>query len=196
MTSIIYSARPTVAITFFSLENDFVYEIFKSGDVEYGCTDESTEKIRVKIVISTGRDYGSASWIKINGRSLLQTPIVGLAKWSVLGGLFAHEPEELYSSLHLALLQGLTEVQRSRRNLKSEVVAVKRVNLLIQKIEMALDHDISNQEKCLDRLGQFLQAITAAECLSGKTVEIINALKRLPSNKLIQMYVVYLAGVN
>ena len=65
------------------------------------------------------------------------------------------------------------------------------VNLLLQQAE---------RQESLDRLGQFLEAVTAAQCLSGGTraagTEVISALKSLPTTRLIQAYVVNLAKVS
>ena len=76
----IHSARPTippVAITIFSIENVLLCAILKSRDVR---TEVQTP--RAKIVITIGRDCGSAEWINsksnygaINFQFLLSTPL-------------------------------------------------------------------------------------------------------------------------
>lgn len=103
----------------------------------------------------------------------------------------------MYSQLHLLLLETLVEAKIKRREYRPEVVTVKKINLLIQKIESTLksNSNLDSQaiETGLDRLGQFLQGLSAAELVSGKTVEIITALKGIPANRLIQMYVLNLA---
>ncbi len=124
---------------------------------------------------------------------MFQTPLLGLVRWTVIGD------EDIHCRLHLCLLQCLCEARKTRATLRPDIVPVKKVTLLIQKVEAALDdidgtEEASRRQECLDRLGQFLHAVTAAKLLSGgKTAEIISCLKRLPANRLIQAFVVNLA---
>lgn len=124
---------------------------------------------------------------------------MGLAKWTIIAALMKQEPVDLFSKLHVTLLSSFCEAQLKRQELKSEVIPVKRLISLIQKIAKAMKSAKSESqvdtEKALDRLGQTLQAVSASDCLSGKSVEIITSLSSLPSNKLIQMFVVNFAQV-
>jgi hypothetical protein len=133
------------------------------------------------------------------------TPLLGIAQWAIVGHLHkgakeVHQPT-IFSRLLLAVLESLVEAQQRRDKLAKEVVSVKGVNLLIQKVEKAVTKshaEYATEEDvqcCLDRLGQVLQAITSARCLSGKTSEIINSLKRLPANRMIEMYVINVANL-
>lgn len=99
-----------------------------------------------------------------------------------------------YSQLHLSILETLVETRALKDSLKPEFLPTKKVSSLIQHVNHSLsDGEVSpspaETTACLDRLGQFLQAITESQCCSGKTVDIISALKKLPRNRLIQLYV-------
>ena len=63
MPSVIHSARPTVSpvAILFSLENCFVLRDFEM----WGRTDRQHVRYIVIIMLTTGLDCGSASWIKI-----------------------------------------------------------------------------------------------------------------------------------
>ena len=119
---------------------------------------------------------------------------MGVASWGILGDSPVH------AMIHLRVLQCLREASENREILRTEIVPVKRISLLIQHVEAAIDDLEMGSEKlqeCLDRLGQFLHAVTAAKCLSGTSgkasAEVISCLKRLPANRLIEAFVVNLA---
>lgn len=128
------------------------------------------------------------------------TSLIGMARWNILAPLLEDQSNDsVYARLQLSLLESFIEVQSIRNEYKPDIVAVKKVVSLIQSLEMALKSCENVQpgakEESLDRLGQFLQAVSFSQCLSGRIAEIITTLKKLPSNRLIQMYVVNLAKV-
>jgi len=141
----------------------------------------------------------------------LQTPLVGLAHWTIHGATYspADRPRDPLRDccdpegrLHLCLLTALLEAKSRRSELKTtEVIPVKKVTGLIQRFEdEGMPEDEAERQESLDRLGQFLEAVTAAQCLSGGPraagTEVISALKSLPTTRLIQAYVVNLAKVS
>ena len=129
--------------------------------------------------------------------SLEIAPIFGLVRWTTSATLLNLEPAEDYSRLHLAILERLCAHKRQPAEKAPEVLPVKRITCLIQHVVAATKAESSSEsgrQEALDRLGQFLHGISSVS-VSGKTTEIIDALERLPANRLIGLYVMNLAKI-
>lgn len=128
------------------------------------------------------------------------TPLVGLAKWSILHPLVSSKlglgkkQREGYALLHVSLLECLSEVERHRHLIRNDALPSKAVSRLITQVQTQMttvkNNDPEAVNESLDRLGQFICCLMATDMLHGKKDEIFISLKQLPArNSLIDMLI-------
>lgn len=124
------------------------------------------------------------------------TPIAGLLKWCILAPLFKQD-SELYSKLHLGLLNNILEIplgyQPKAINYVHLAVPIRYIykhsaDLVQWKLEeyektrcLMEDGDL---QLCLDRYAQAVQVALSVNCVYGNLGELLNQLTQLPQNKL------------
>lgn len=126
------------------------------------------------------------------------TPIAGLVRWCVLAPIYKKD-NELYCSLHLALLNSIIEIPRVvppkavyAQNLTSCInPIVNYVRELKTKQELKLDQILSEQmlQLSLDRFAQLIQIIISVNAMSGHMDDLFHQLKMLPFNKLMSIVI-------
>lgn len=126
------------------------------------------------------------------------SPLIGLAKWSVLGPTLSEKlGENYFSRIHLFLLECLAEVADHRSLLlKSDLVSANRLVSLIEVVTSGISKSNSEaaKEECLDRLGQFLNCLIAAKLVHGKLTETCSAVAKIPDfkssgNRLLKIFI-------
>ena len=123
------------------------------------------------------------------------TPLLGLAKWAVSFPLFAQRRDtglrgEQFAKLHVGILECLADVNQKRSLLKTDIVSAKKLIVFVNEIQVLFDNldvDEAECEESLDRLGQFLNCLMAANCVSGKREELVATLKNFPENKMMSL---------
>ena len=127
-------------------------------------------------------------------------PLMSLARWAILHTIIEYSGKcnyrDDYARLHSGILECLNDVLERRPLIRADVLSTKKLVLLVSGIQLALDNyeteasfDLSAQQECLDRLGQFLHCVTAAKCVYGKLSEVVSSIKNLPKNRLLTLYI-------
>jgi hypothetical protein len=129
------------------------------------------------------------------------TPLVGLAKWGILGPAISEELEkengEKYQKLHCVVLECIAEASDQKVLLaKSDLFPIAKLVGLLECVQNGLEktsRELMIQE-CLDRLGQFLLALQATKLFQGKIYEVASAIQKLPvyktnGNRILKMFV-------
>jgi len=140
------------------------------------------------------------------------TPLAGLLKWCIESPLNP-TPEKLptmkndskkdspvwnengrYSQLHYSLLESMLErscLQNPQLLVQAEVISPRH---LVAVVKGLLDSCSKNQKSdqiqlALDRLAQSVQVAQSSGCLYGNTHELMQALRTLPYNRLLDIVV-------
>ncbi|XP_017776050.1 PREDICTED: uncharacterized protein C7orf26 homolog [Nicrophorus vespilloides] len=134
------------------------------------------------------------------------TPIAGLLKWCVLAPIY-NQNNELYSQLHLSLLNSLLEIPVSNppravssQHLIVPVGSICRYSLELHKRKKGVDKQTlfendANLQLSLDRYAQAIQIALFGKCIYGNVNELVNQLSQLPQNKLLGI-VIYIHKMN
>ncbi|CAH4033019.1 uncharacterized protein C7orf26 [Pieris brassicae] len=154
------------------------------------------------------------------------TPLAGLIQWCALASLYVQDTNtveeeppikkikiewethvkpittnyikesELYTKLHLAVLNSLRAGKRSHlptasvnaQHLVSLTPMVQSYAHQLVKRGLKLQNDKKLQD-CLDRLGQAVQVALANNCVYGNISNLLASLDTLPENKLLQIII-------
>lgn len=126
------------------------------------------------------------------------TPIAGLLKWCILAPIYKQDVN-LYSRLHLALLNGILEVPRTTppkaiyaQHLAHSINPILMyVNDLKNKQELKLDQILNEDclQLSLDRFAQAVQVAYSVNSIYGHVDDLFNQLKQLPFNKLLSIVI-------
>lgn len=128
------------------------------------------------------------------------TPLVGLAKWAILGPVLSEDGKndgQMYQKLHCIILECVTEV-RDRKSLivKTDLVPSVKLVGLIECVQDGIEKTSSEQTalECIDRLSQFLLSLQSTKLIFGKISEVVIALNKLPyfkanGHRLLKMFV-------
>ncbi|XP_046649991.1 uncharacterized protein C7orf26 homolog [Daphnia pulicaria] len=142
------------------------------------------------------------------------TPLAGLLKWCVEApfnpSLKKTSPVKLektkdtkstwnensyYSQLHSSLLESMQErsvLQNQQQLLQAEVISPRHLVALVRGLLDSCAKNNSSNEKIqlsLDRLAQSVQVAQSSGCLYGNTHELMQALRTLPYNRLLDIVV-------
>ncbi|XP_066991639.1 integrator complex subunit 15 isoform X2 [Anabrus simplex] len=122
------------------------------------------------------------------------TPFVGLFKWCILAPLQnGRRPDpQLYSRLHLGLLESLLECSTIRvPALRENVIATQHFTTLVKVVARMCKGSGSSDEVqlSLDRLAQAIEVALAVQCTQGNTEELMNQLEKLPENRLMTILI-------
>ncbi|XP_055586999.1 integrator complex subunit 15 [Uranotaenia lowii] len=124
------------------------------------------------------------------------TPLAGLIRWCVLS-LLTTDRQQLYSKLHLAVLQSLLEATPPPTTPPSAVNA-QHLGLIINSLQTEMDAMLKggkslNEEFihcCLERFAQAVQVGLTSRCIFGNIPQLVCRLETLPSkNKLLQIVI-------
>lgn len=130
------------------------------------------------------------------------TPLAGLFKWCILAPLY-NEDSELYSQLHLSLLNTLVEMPTvtppraiSAQQLALPAALIQRFLLQSQTKHRKGLSDNSVIEKMnnslsisLDRYAQAVQVALFVNCVYGNVDDLMNQLIQLPHDKLLEIVI-------
>ncbi|XP_053698555.1 integrator complex subunit 15 [Sabethes cyaneus] len=125
------------------------------------------------------------------------TPLAGLIRWCVLSLLITSK-QELYSKLHLAVLQSLLEATPPITAPPSALNA-QHLALIVNSLHAEMDSLVKmgkslNEEyihSCLERFAQAVQVGLTSRCIFGNILQLVCRLETLPSkNKLLQIVIV------
>ncbi|CAF4927537.1 unnamed protein product [Pieris macdunnoughi] len=124
------------------------------------------------------------------------TPLAGLIHWCALASLYVQDKSELYTKLHLAVLNSLRAGKRSHlptasvnaQHLVSLTPMVQSYAHQLVKKGFKLQNDKKLQD-CLDRIGQAVQVALANNCVYGNISNLLASLDTLPENKLLQIII-------
>nr|CAH0112359.1 unnamed protein product [Daphnia galeata] len=100
-----------------------------------------------------------------------------------------------YSQLHSSLLESMQErsvLQSQQQLLQAEVISPRHLVALVRGLQESCAKNNSNNEKIqlsLDRLAQSVQVAQSSGCLYGNTHELMQALRTLPYNRLLDIVV-------
>ncbi|KAK9876761.1 hypothetical protein WA026_015002 [Henosepilachna vigintioctopunctata] len=125
------------------------------------------------------------------------TPIAGLLRWCILAPIY-NQNSELYSQLHLSLLESILEVpyanppravcaQHLTGPVRSIMVYVGELKKQNKNLNEIID-DLPLQ-KALDRQAQAIQVALSVRCVYGKIDDLMNHLQILPYNKLMKIVI-------
>lgn len=124
------------------------------------------------------------------------TPLAGLIRWCVLSMMITKN-QELYSKLHLAVLQSLLEATPPVTAPPSALNA-QHLGLIINSLQIEMESWLKmgkslNEEhihSCLERFAQAVQVGLTSRCIFGNIPQLICRLETLPSkNKLLQIVI-------
>ena len=128
-------------------------------------------------------------------------PLIGLAKWSVLGPLLNESGEKIgsnhFTRIHLFLLECLAEVcDQKNLLLKTDLIPASKLVSLVDLVQAGLAKSGSESvsEECLDRLGQFLNCLLSAKLTHGKLTETCSSIGKIPAykangNRLVKIFI-------
>ncbi|KAJ8919662.1 hypothetical protein NQ315_006190 [Exocentrus adspersus] len=126
------------------------------------------------------------------------TPIAGLLKWCILAPIYKQDIN-LYSELHLALLNSILEIPRTNppkaiyaQHLAHSINPILAyVNDLKNKQELKLDKILNEDalQLSLDRYAQAVQVAHSVNAIYGHVDDLFNQLKQLPFNKLLSIVI-------
>ena len=123
-------------------------------------------------------------------------PLVGLAKWSILGPASKTKfYEDYWAKLHLFTLECLAETSDHRNLLlKTDLVPANKIVSLIEAVAVESPKSGDEADLCFDRLSQFLNCLLASKLVSGRFNEIVAAVSKLPAvkksgNRLLKIFV-------
>ncbi|KAL3285210.1 hypothetical protein HHI36_019325 [Cryptolaemus montrouzieri] len=125
------------------------------------------------------------------------TPIAGLFRWCILAPLY-NQNSELYSQLHLALLDSLLEIPYTNppkavcaQHLAAPVRSIMMYFNELKKQNKSLNEIIEDAplQKSLDRQAQAIQVSLSVRCVYGKVDDLLNHLQVLPYNKLMKIVI-------
>ncbi|KAI9561882.1 hypothetical protein GHT06_012844 [Daphnia sinensis] len=142
------------------------------------------------------------------------TPLAGLLKWCVEAPLNPSQEKAFpvkfektkdskpewdensnYSQLHASLLESMQErsvLQNQQQLLQAEVISPRHLLTLVRGLLDSCVKNNTNNEKIqlsLDRLAQSVQVAQSSGCLYGNTHELMQALRTLPYNRLLDIVV-------
>jgi len=103
------------------------------------------------------------------------------------------DPAEVYSQLHLGVLEALLHAGKTKSQLYLKNVMVTRdfvdtcesVYYILSQQGNTIDH--RNIQLAMDRLGQALQLTVATGCIHGNLEDVFVHLSRLPENRLLKL---------
>jgi hypothetical protein len=128
-------------------------------------------------------------------------PLIGLAKWSILGPLLNDSDEKIgsnhFTKIHLFLLECLAEVcDQKNLLLKTDLITASKLVSLVDLVQAGLAKSGSESvsEECLDRLGQFLNCLLSAKLIHGKLTETCASIVKIPAykangNRLVRIFI-------
>ncbi|XP_038104857.1 uncharacterized protein C7orf26 homolog [Culex quinquefasciatus] len=126
----------------------------------------------------------------------VQCPLAGLIRWCVLS-LLTSSKQELYSKLHLAVLQSLLEATPPLTAPPSALNA-QHLGLIINCLQAEMEQIVKsgrslNEEyihNSLERFAQAVQVALTSRCIFGNIPQLVCRLETLPSkNKLLQIVI-------
>ena len=124
------------------------------------------------------------------------SPLVGLAKWSILGPASKTKYSEDYcAKLHLFTLECLAETPDHRSQLlKSDLIPANKIVSLVEAVAVESSKSDADTDLCLDRLGQFLNCLLASKLVPGRFNEIVSAVSKSPAfkksgNRMLKIFV-------
>lgn len=124
------------------------------------------------------------------------TPLAGLIRWCVLSMMITKK-QDLYSKLHLAVLQSLLEATPPATAPPSALNA-QHLALIINSLQAEMESLLKagkslNEEyihSCLERFAQAVQVGLTSRCIFGNIPQLVCRLETLPSkNKLLQIVI-------
>ncbi|XP_056636858.1 integrator complex subunit 15 [Diorhabda carinulata] len=126
------------------------------------------------------------------------TPIAGLFRWCILAPIHK-QTNDHYNNLHLALLNSVTNIQRTvppkaiyaQHVTQSINPILSYVNDLKNKQDLKLDQILNEDalQLCLDRFAQAVQIINSVNAMYGHVDDLFYQLKLLPFNKLMNIVI-------
>lgn len=127
------------------------------------------------------------------------TPLAGLLKWCILAPLY-NQDSELYSQLHLSLLNSLLEIPQVNppraitvQQLSAPVGHICRYMLTMnsRNRKAFTENNIGAKELniCLDRYAQAVQVSLYMNCVYGNIEDLMNQLCQLPHNRLLNIVI-------
>ncbi|XP_067141439.1 integrator complex subunit 15 [Centruroides vittatus] len=135
-----------------------------------------------------------------------QTPLVGILQWCVLesvsenstlpsDGKDKQQKANIFSNLHLAVLQSMIKISQTKSNLVYEVISPANVVHILEKLGEKLQNDTlpsHRVEIALDRFAQALQLALSTQCLQTSQIKsnrLFEKLKELPHNRLLHIVI-------
>uniref|UniRef100_A0A182PGJ7 Uncharacterized protein n=1 Tax=Anopheles epiroticus TaxID=199890 RepID=A0A182PGJ7_9DIPT len=126
------------------------------------------------------------------------TPLAGLIRWCVLS-LLVTSRQELYSKLHLAVLQSLLEATPPVTTPPTlQPINAQHLMLVVNTIQAEMEHltqkgvslEEDNLQSCLERFAQAVQVGLTSRCIFGNITQLMFRLEALPGkNKLLQIVI-------
>ncbi|XP_058130257.1 integrator complex subunit 15 [Anopheles ziemanni] len=126
------------------------------------------------------------------------TPLAGLIRWCVLS-LLVTDKQELYSKLHLAVLQSLLDATPPVTTPPTlQPINAQHLMLIVNSLQTEMDNhlksgkslDEENLQSCLERFAQAVQVGLTSRCIFGNITQLIFRLESLPGkNKLLQIVI-------
>lgn len=135
-----------------------------------------------------------------------QTPLVGLLQWCVLESVsdspLSNDKNDskkskvnIFSNLHLAVLQSMIKISQMKSNLIHEVISPLNIIHILEKLKEKLQDDSLPTYKieiALDRFAQALQLALSTQCVQTSQIKsnrLFEKLKELPYNRLLQIVI-------
>ncbi|XP_053659027.1 integrator complex subunit 15 [Anopheles marshallii] len=126
------------------------------------------------------------------------TPLAGLIRWCVLS-LLVTSKQELYSKLHLAVLQSLLEATPPVTIPPTlQPINAQHLMLIVNTIQAETENltkqgqslEDENLQSCLERFAQAVQVGLTSRCIFGNITQLMFRLEALPGkNKLLQIVI-------
>uniref|UniRef100_A0A182UMY7 Uncharacterized protein n=2 Tax=Anopheles merus TaxID=30066 RepID=A0A182UMY7_ANOME len=126
------------------------------------------------------------------------TPLAGLIRWCVLSLLVTNR-QELYSKLHLAVLQSLLEATPPITTPPTlQPINAQHLLLIVNTIQVEMETltqqgmslEEENLQNCLERFAQAVQVGLTSRCIFGNITQLMFRLEALPGkNKLLQIVI-------
>lgn len=117
------------------------------------------------------------------------TALAGLIRWCTLAPL-CDQNRDLYSRLHLALLNSILEVPYTSppKAICAQHLAAPLRHILLYHGRLEKESN-ENLQLALDRLAQAVQVALSVNCVYGKMEDFFSKLHQLPYNKLLKIVI-------